>query len=90
MNEEERAKRWKTSKKAELQTRITKLASKIVLITNEIQSLAPAVVRRGIKKVGFKYSSKFSKHWYKMAKRSLMAHRKKIYRLQHELRVLDL
>lgn len=76
--------KWKLMKKAELLTRIEKLAQKIVFVTYEIKRFGPYKVRRGFK-VFYNERNGMIRHWHKMALRSLGATRKKIYRLKAEL-----
>ena len=67
-------KNWKTAKKAELKMRIDKLVAKLPILMAEAVKFAD---RKGM-----------HKHYANMAKRSIMATRKKIYKLQEELKRL--
>lgn len=86
----EKTPNWIKSKKLELHTRIAKFANKITWLTDEIHRFSPALrkARKFGSKGTFEYRSKAVKQWYKMAKVSLMSTRKKIYRLQEELKAL--
>lgn len=78
---------WKPAKEKELKMRIEKLALKLVWITNNVKAWGPR--RAGTVLKGYWISrTKIMKTRHKMAVRSLIATRKKIYRLQAELKAL--
>lgn len=81
----EQEKRWKISKKKELDLRIAALGRKVLWLMMEIKHFAPVKVRNSFGKViKVSYQGGMRKHWGKMARVSLMATRKKIEILREE------
>ena len=83
----EKSDKWREAKTKELKSRIKKLAEKIIHITADVTKFGPQ--RYGsILKPKTVPRSPTQKHNYEMARRSLVATRKKIYKLQEELKAL--
>lgn len=85
--EQRRREVWKLSKAAELKRRITALAQKLVRTTAEVQRFGPQSFRVKLKTF-YRERSGMVRHWHKMARQSLMSTRKKIYRLEKEMKSL--
>lgn len=70
--------------KLELQKRLAALGDKIVHLTYEIKRFGPRQTRRGFR-VFYYPRNGMIRNWYDMAIRSLIATRKKVYKLKQEL-----
>lgn len=83
----EKTEAWKRSKKRELMDRIKNLADKIISVSMDMQQYGPKLQRRGFR-TEYVYRRGEHRMLYENARKSLIATRKKIYKLQEELNKL--
>lgn len=74
-------------KAKELKVRIAKLADKLVGLASDLNKFGPKKVREGLEIVGTARNGIF-RHWHKMTLVSIRATRKKLAKLQEELKQL--
>ena len=79
---------WRQAKEKELKSRISKLAEKLNWVVKDVIRWGPQKSGNPLKMRTLS-RSKRHKHFHRMAQMSLRATRKKIYKLQQELKLVQ-